>query len=170
MQELNQGASRLKAWPVLGITFIQAILFLAHWFIYRTWIAFWFDLGPALTHAVWTALFLLSFTFIFAALLGFRFSSLPVALLYKVAAVWLGLLNFFFLAACLCWLVDAALRMTTLPPHRPLIAAVLYSLAVLTSIYGILNARWVRVRRIPIRLPNLPASWKGRIAVLFSDL
>jgi predicted MPP superfamily phosphohydrolase len=43
-------------------------------------------------------------------------------------------------------------------------------LAVLTSIYGILNARWVRVRRVAIRLANLPPSWRGRTALLASDL
>ncbi len=102
MQELKTRRSGLKAWPVLGITFIQALLLLAHWFIYRTWIVFWWPLSPAAALALRVALFLLSFSFIAAALLGFYFANRLVTFLYKLAAVWLGLLNFFFLAACLC--------------------------------------------------------------------
>jgi predicted MPP superfamily phosphohydrolase len=40
----------------------------------------------------------------------------------------------------------------------------------LTGIYGLLNARWIRVRRIVAALPGLPESWRGRRAVLMSDL
>jgi len=164
----------LKVWPVLGISFIQALLLLAHWFIYRTLVVFWWPLSPGSTHALQAAFFLLSISFVVAALLGFRFSNWPVALLYKIAAVWLGFLNFFFFAACLCWLVNFALLLSplasTLPRNRPLIAAVLFALALVTGIYGLLNARWIRVRHIPVKLPNLPQSWRGRTALLVSDL
>ena len=160
----------MKAWPVLGIVFIEAVLFAAHWFVYRTFVIFAGNLGPCATLALRDVLFVLAFSFIVAALLSFRFANAPVALLYKIAAVWLGMLNFFFLAACLCWPLNAALLLAGLPPRRPLIAAILFSLAVLVSIYGILNARWIRVRRVPICLPNLPPSWRGRTALLFSDL
>lgn len=152
------------------VTFIQAFLFLAHWFIYRTCVAFWPALSPAHSQALRVALLLLSVSFIVAALLAFRFSNWLVALLYKIAAVWLGFLNFIFFAACLCWPVDSALRLAALPHQRPLIAASLFGLAVLTGLCGLINALRIRIRRVPIRLPNLPDSWRGRTAVLLSDL
>ena len=37
----------MKAWPILGILIVQALLCLAHWFLYSTWIAFWWPLSPA---------------------------------------------------------------------------------------------------------------------------
>ncbi len=160
----------MKAWPVLGITFIQAFLLLVHWFIYSTWIAFWPAMSPAAGTALRMVLIVLSFSFITAALLGFRFAHPAVAVLYKIAAVWLGLLNYFALAACLCWLASFALHLAGLPTHRPLLAGLLFSLAAVTVIYGILNARVVRIRPVPVTLPNLPASWRGRTAVVFSDL
>jgi len=164
----------LKAWPVVGIFLMQAFLLIAHWFIYHTLIAFWWPLSPAATLALRSTIFVLAFSFIVAALLSFRFSNPLVTAVYKVAAVWLGFLNFFFLAACLSWLADLALRLSPLAPelprHRPLIAGVLFSLAALAGIYGLLNARWIRVRRISVTLPNLPNSWRGRTAVLLSDL
>lgn len=164
----------MKAWPVVGIALMQVFLLLAHWFIFHTWIVFWWTLGPAPTLALRSTLFLLAFSFIVAALLGFRFSNPVVAAIYKIAAVWLGFLNYFFLAACLCWPADVALLLFPLSPgsswRRPLIASVLFSLAALAGIFGLLNARWIRVRRVPVRLPNLPSSWQGRTAVLLSDL
>ncbi|HEY1159976.1 MAG TPA: metallophosphoesterase [Terracidiphilus sp.] len=164
----------MKAWPVLAIVFIEAILFLAHWFIYHTWIVFWGNPAPAATLALGTALFLLAFSFIVAALLSFHFSNPLVTLIYKIAAVWLGFLNLFFLAACLCWLVWYPLLLSRLVPDpfhgRPFIAAFLFALALSAGIYGLLNALWIRIRCIPIQLPNLPQSWRGRTALLVSDL
>jgi predicted MPP superfamily phosphohydrolase len=160
----------LKAWPVVGIVLMQAILLLAHWFIYRTWIVFWLPMSPAAELALRCALLVLALSFMAAALLGFRFSNAPVMVLYKVAAVWLGLLNFFFLAACLCWLTSFALWVSGLPSDRPLIAGVLFALALTVCVYGMVNARWVRVRRVTVKLPKLAASWRGRTALLLSDL
>ncbi len=95
-------------------------------------------------------------------------------MIYKVAAVWLGFLNYLFMAACLSWLVWyswLALRFTPGPSAaRPWIAGVLSAMAVLTGIYGMLNARVIRIRRIAVELPGLPESWRGRRAVLLSDL
>ena len=40
---------------------------------------------------------------------------------------------------------------------------------VLASLYGVVNAAWTRVRRVAVKLPNLPESWRGRVAALVSD-
>jgi predicted MPP superfamily phosphohydrolase len=160
----------LKAWPVLGITFIQAILLAAHWFIYRTIVDFWFPLSPVWALALRSAVIPLSISFLAAALLGFRLSNPPVRVFYSLSSVWLGVMNYLFLAACLCWPVDILLRLVSPGQHRPLIFAVLFGLAVITSIYGLLNPRMIRLRRIAVGLPNLPASWRGRTAVMASDL
>ena len=164
----------MKAWPILAIAVLQGILLMAHWFLYRTWIDFWGPLSLTGALELQAALFVLALSFIFAALLGFRFSNPLVTLIYRVAAVWLGLLNFFFLAACLCWLTEFALRITplapSLPHYRPMIAVAFFSLALLAVFYGLLNARWVRVRFVPVQLSNLPEAWSGRTAMLVSDL
>jgi len=164
----------LKAWPVLGIALMQLLLFSAHWFIYRTWIAFWYPLGPSAALALRSAMLVLAFSFIVAALLSFRFSNFLISAIYKIAAVWLGFLNFFFWASCLSWLVDLSLRLSPLAPdlprYRPLIAGALFGMATLACVYGLLNARWIPIRRIRVKLSNLPASWRGRTALVLSDL
>ncbi len=164
----------MKLWPVAGILVVQVSLSLAHWFIYDTLIFFGGNLSPATVLALRVALTLLAFSFMVGALLSFKFSNLLVELIYKVAAVWLGFLNFFFVAACLSWLAWYALLATELganpPAARHFIGVGFFALALLAGIYGLLNARWIRVRRIPVILPGLPESWRGRSGVLLSDL
>ena len=153
---------------------MQAFLFLAHWFIFHTVVVFWGDQSPAAAQALRTTLFVLAFSFIFAALLSFRFANPLITAIYRIAAVWLGFLNFFFFAACICWLANFALLVSpyasTRSHDRPIIAAALFAVAFLAGIYGLFNALWIRVRRISVDLPNLPLSWRGRTALVISDL
>lgn len=164
----------MKAWPVLGIFLIECILFLAHWIVYHTLIAFWGNFGSTATLLLKSAFFSLAFSFIVAALLSFRFSNPLVIALYKIASVWLGFLSFLFFAACLSWLVWFVLQLFGLRPaaaqYRPLIACILFALALAAGFCGLINALIVRVRRIPIHLSNLPPSWRGRTALVVSDL
>jgi hypothetical protein len=160
----------LKAWPLVGITLIQALLLAAHFFIYYTWIAFWPALTPRAVILLGAALLLLAFSFVPAALLGFFYSNRLVRLLYGFASVWMGFLNYFFFAACLSWLASYVLAMLGMQAHRPLLAAVFLSLALVVSLYGLVNARILRIRRITIQLPGLPGAWRGRTALVLSDL
>jgi uncharacterized protein len=164
----------LKAWPTLAILIIQVILFLTHWFVYFTWVAFWPNLAPAAAADLRMVMLVLAFSFVVASLLSFRYSNFAVRFIYWLAAVWLGFLNFFFWTSLIVWLVWFALSLFHLAANpgviRPLLAAAFYAIASLAGIYGLFNARAIRIRRIAVQLPNLPVSWRGRRAVLFSDL
>ena len=160
----------MKAWPVVAIAVMQALLLAAHWFIYRTWIAFWPPLSPLAALVLRAVILLLAFSFMTAALLGFRYSNLAVILLYRLAAIWLGFLNFIFWAACLCWLTADAMSLLGLGVNRLFLAAVFFGLAVAAGLYGLVNARIIRVRRIPVQLAGLPELWLGRTALVISDL
>jgi len=164
----------LKAWPILGIVIVQAVLCLAHWFLYDTWTAFWWPLSPTDALASKLAFICLSMLFITAAMFGFRFTNWLVALIYQIAAVWLGLLNFFLVGACLAWMIDFALRLVASDSARfevRHVSAIVFIVAAIAAVvYGILNARVIRIRRFTIRLDRLPESWHGRTALVFSDI
>ncbi|HKT50191.1 MAG TPA: metallophosphoesterase [Candidatus Angelobacter sp.] len=149
------------------ITIVQSIIFTGHLFVYATWAVFWG--GVASGTAVKIALAMLSISFVSASLLGWYFHNRLVRLYYTVAAFWLGLSSYLMWAAVLCWLtwgfsVVARLNWTT---QR--IADVLFAAAVLTAVYGIINAAWLRVVRVTVQLPNLPEQWRGRTAALVTD-
>ena len=152
------------------IAAIQSILFVAHWFVYETWRVFRAVPDPPGITRLQVALAVLSVSFVAATLLAFRYSNRWVRWFYRMAGVWLGVLNFCFVAACACWVVYLGSRLFGLRLGRPAIAGTLFGLAIVTSIYGIINARWVRVKRVKVALANLPQSWRGRVAALVSDV
>jgi predicted MPP superfamily phosphohydrolase len=79
------------------------------------------------------------------------------------------MLNFFFVAAYSCWIAYGVVRLVHLRVSRPAIAVTFFALALLVSIYGIINGASIRVKRITVKLRGLPASWRGRVAALVSD-
>ncbi|MGA7244698.1 MAG: hypothetical protein WBX19_16035, partial [Terracidiphilus sp.] len=164
----------MKAWPVVAVVIVQSIICVAHWFIYRTWIDFWWPMRPPALLALRIAFVLLSLVFVIASLLSFRLSNSFVRILYTAAALWMGVANFLLVGAGIAWLTDLILRFivptTTRIADRPHIAAVLLVAAIATSIYGLANARAIRLRRVTVQLPNLPACWRGRQALLVSDM
>ncbi len=156
------------------ILVIQSILFLAHWFVYQTWVTFWGKLSfwgtTNFAHgALQIAVVLLSISFVSASVLAFFYSNVLVRLFYKIAAVWLGVFSFFLLAACASWVVAGAVSVLGLHWERRPIVATLFGMAILVSLYGMINAAWTRVTQISVTLPNLPESWRGRVAALVSD-
>lgn len=162
----------MKVWPLLGITIVQLILLLAHFFLFGTWTFFWPGLGAAGAAHLRTALLILAFTFVPAAVLSFRYTHPAIRILYNAAVTWLGLLNYLFLAAVASWPVWGALRLlgVSAPGARLWVCGSLTAAALVATVFGFLNARWVRVRRQPVQIANLPESWRGRRAVLMSDL
>ena len=161
--------SRMRAGIAGFVITFQSVLFLAHGFVYWTWAAFQ-TTDPVTATMLKGALAVLSSTFITASLLAFRYYNALVRVFYRIAAIWLGFFNFFFLAAGLSWLVLIGVRLSRAPIGRPEIADVLFSFAAVAGLYGLVNARLIRVREITVKLPNLPRSWRGRTAVLVSDL
>lgn len=164
----------MKAWPVLGIVFLQSFLLVIHWFLYWTWVSFCGAPAGMAGVALAAVLLALASSFVVGALLSFFFAGWLVTAIYRIAAVWLGFLNYLFFGACLSWLVWGVLKASGQSAHwfgdRPMIAWVCLALAIATAIFGMVNARLLRVRQISVKLPTLPPAWRGRTALLASDL
>jgi len=116
------------------------------------------------------AMGLLSVSFVSASLLAFRYSNSVVRVFYQIAAVWLGLLTFLFVASLFSWFILAAAELMRLPVNFHRIVEVLFAVALGAGFYGVFNANWTRITRTTVRLANLPAAWQGRKAALISDV
>ncbi len=163
----------MKAWPLLAIVVVQGILIAAHLFIVHTWIAFFPFLAPVAVQELRIAVLALSFSFVTASLLNFRHSNWIISAFYTLASVWLGFVNFFFLGACFTWPIWYLLRAAGAagnPLVRPALAGGFAAAGLLAGVYGLINARNIRERHIKVELPGLPEQWRGRRAVLMSDL
>jgi len=157
----------LRSRLAVFIAIVETIILAGHLLVYLT--AATFLGGFASSVAVKVAFAVLSVTFVTASLLGWYFHNPLVRLYYVLASAWLGLASFLLWASVLCWLVwglSVAARLGWAQRH---IADILFGAALLATIYGFVNAAWLRVTRVQIALLNLPAPWRGRTAALVSD-
>ena len=160
----------MKARLVVFIAIFQSVLFLGHLFLYETWTYFWQAPDSPGISALQLGLAILSVSFLVTSLLAFRYTNALLRWLYTVAAIWLGALSFLFFAAIACWVVYGAVHLAGSSVNGRWLDLAVFGAAAAISAYGVINAAWTRVRRVSIKLPNLPASWRGRTAALISDL
>jgi predicted MPP superfamily phosphohydrolase len=152
------------------IAITQSVLFLTHYLLYETWI--FSPEGSETPGAFWIRLALgfLSVSFIAASLLAFRYTNPALRALYRVAAVWMGLVSFLFLAAVSSWIIFGVARLAGLEMNFHRTVELLFGAAIVAGLYGVFNAGWMRITRLTVRLANLPAAWHGRRAALISDV
>jgi predicted MPP superfamily phosphohydrolase len=157
--------------PIAGfIIIIQAILILIHMALYATWTFFWSAPASSGSAAVPVALAILSVSFVAASLAAHRYFNPFVRAVYTLSAAWLGFVNFFFLAAIASWIVYGVPLLFGANLDRRAVGAVCFGFGLLAGIYAVVNASRTRVVRVPVKLPNLPDTWRGRRAAVVSDL
>jgi uncharacterized protein len=151
------------------VSIVQAILLVGHFLVYETLHYFLPATDPSAAAATQIAFASLSISFIAASILAARYYNGLVRVFYTLASIWLGIFIFLFLASILCWLLYAAFEISHVNVSRSVLLLILFACAVLVALYGLANASWIRVKRISVKLPGLPESWRGRTAALVSD-
>ena len=154
---------------VLFVGIVQSILFLGHWFLYRTLVRFFGLASPSVLLTTRVGIAVLSVSLVATSFLAFRYSSLLVRYLYTGAASWLGVFYFLILAAILAWVLYGLAKLFHFPLDRKILIEILIGVAFVASLYGFINAAVIRITRINVRLPGLASSWKGKTAVWVSD-
>ena len=151
------------------VAIVQLILLTLHLFVYETWRFFSPSSQPVVTTFFHIAFLLLSLSFVAASLLAARYYNRAARMFYTLASIWLGVLNFVVMAAALSWVLYGTALVVGLRANRSALFFALLGGALLVSLYGFVNASWIRVKRISVKLPALPKSWRGRTAALVSD-
>ncbi len=152
------------------VAVIQAILFLAHFFLYETWTFSASGSNVLSGLAFKLTIGFLSVSFVAASILSFRYTNAAVRAFYRASAVWMGLLSFFLFGAVAAWAIFGIGTLAGLPSSFHRIVEVLSGIALVLGIGGVFNASWTRITRATVQLANLPAEWRGRRAALISDL
>ena len=153
---------------VIGV--FQSILFAAHLLVLETWVYFWQPAPTSALIGIKAIVFVLSLSFLAASLLSFRYWNGMSRAIYRIAAVWLGIFNFLFLASFGAWLTALLTATAHWQANRRGIVAAWFVAALVAALWGMINASVTRISRIKIRLANLPESWRGRTAAMISDL
>jgi len=165
---------------VVFLSIFQTVLVLVHGFLFLTCVYFWaphssdeapgYDFSPLSHWRLLIALGILSISFLATSIIGFSLTNVALRIVYRITAVWLGFVNYAFFSSVLCWLVYLVMRLGRAGIERAYFAAFFFGLSVGVTAYGVINGEWTRVRRITVKLPRLPESWRGRTAVLVSDV
>jgi hypothetical protein len=148
-------------------TVVTTILLAVNWFVFATWNHFWRGSGLPMWQIVLSALTL---TFVATTIMAMRYSNPWLRLAYRISATWLGVLNFAFFAACAAWTFSAAMAPLPFQIEPRFVAAMFFGCAILLTIYGLVNASWLRVTRVTAKLANLPEGWRDRTVALVTDL
>lgn len=154
----------------LLVSIVQSILFLGHWFLYKTVVRFLEVTHPPTILTLRLTLGLLSISLVLTSFLAFRYSNLLVRGFYTIAASWLGVFYLLILASILCWAFYGMTKLFHVPLNGKVLIGVLMSIALGASAYGFINAGMIRITRVNLPLPNCPSQWKGKTAVWVSDL
>jgi predicted MPP superfamily phosphohydrolase len=149
------------------LTVIVGLLLSVNWFVCHTWNHFWGTPSMPLWQIIPS---LLTISFVVTTLFGFNQTNALLRIVYRVSAIWVGVLSFTFFASVVCWFIYVPLMLFGLRADPRLIVVVVFGLAFCASVYGLVNAAWIRVTRITVNLPNLPEAWRGRSAALVTDL
>src|SRR4030043_642404 len=154
---------------VLFIGIIQSILFLGHWFLYRTLVPFFGITHLTKPRTLQVALGLCSISLVISSLLSFRYSNLLIRNLYTASVSWLGIFYLLILASILSWILYGLAKLFHFPLDRKILIMLVIGIALIASLYGFINAGVVRIKTISLPLPNLPSAWKDKTAVWISD-
>jgi uncharacterized protein len=146
---------------------VSTVLLSANALVCATW-SYFFDLPGWMVWQIVPGA--LAIAFIPATILRFRSSHPALRIIYALSASWLGALNFAFFASVACWIGEGVIWTTAWPLSRSSSAAVLFSLALIATVYGLINAACLRTTLVTVKLPNLPEAWQGHTAALVTDL
>ncbi len=158
----------LQAFIFLSV--VALIFFGEHLFVYNTIVRF---LAVTDSWALLTLrlLFIMFPTvFLFTSVASFRYNNILTRSLYTVSASWIGFAYFFLGASLSLWIGYGVAKLVHTPFNAAVIGSILFGVAIVLGIYGLINAATPTVTHITIPIKNLPQQWKGRTAVWVSDI
>lgn len=148
------------------VVIVLAVLGSAVAFVVESWILLG-ELPPSLWRGVFYGVGL---GFVPATILATRRQHRILRSYLRLSSLFLGFLNYAFFATVLVWAIALTAGILGNPVNgRDLVFAAALA-AALVTIAGVLNAAKMRVRRVSVVLPELPASWRGRSIVFLSDI
>lgn len=143
---------------------LQSFLSFLHWLVYLLIITIFPGLAAFQTVIMFGLLFL-SLVFPIASLVSYNHDNWLLRLIYVGASVWLVAGFYLLLFSSLLLLVSALITVNLI-----WLGWLSLSLSLGLTVYGLINARVLRQVNITVKLPGLPEFWRGKTAVMVSDL
>jgi hypothetical protein len=147
-----------------------SILFFSHYFVYFSLAHFFSIASAARRDALAAMLLLLPSIFIASSILAHWGDNLLLRAVYFCSGLWLGVGLTLILTLAIAWGAWGTVKLFTHSPNRIIFGWAAVALAGVYSAYGLWNACHPRVRRLTVRIKNLPPAWRGRKVVQLTDV
>lgn len=155
---------------ILFFLFFLAFIGITHFYVYIS-IVKHLDIKNTLTRIYLLISFsFLSFSFVMSSALVRYFENFATKTFYLLASIWSGLLVYLILTSTIGWVFYFFNKYSRYKINLRILKMVLLTVAVLTSVYGIINAQIPKIFSHTVKIENLPESWRGKTAVQISDL
>ncbi len=146
------------------------VLFGGHYLVYLSITRFFPISDPGMRKIILWIMVFLAIAIIPSALLVRTYANVFTGLLYQVTAVWTGLFIYLFMVAILTWLIFGAGYLFRFSPNMRVISIGLVMLVVVVTSVGMWRAKHPVVKRLDIKIENLPDCWRNRTIVQLSDV
>jgi len=147
-----------------------AIIFVAHYFFYRSLVRFFGIEQVTYRRALLAVLCLLAVSYLPAHWLTHHFENAFTRAFSFAAGLWLGVFLHLFIASVIGRFVLFVSERAGTPLDPARVGAVFLSVAVLFSAYGVWNAFNPRIRDVNVNIAGLPAKFDGMKVVQISDV
>lgn len=107
--------------------------------------------------------------FILASIFGKMHENVITKSFYVLTGILLGIGANIALASLIVWGIFWIFG-SSVYFSFPMLAGILFALAIIASIYGVWNASHPVIKHIEVSIPNLPDIWKGKCVVQLSDI
>lgn len=151
---------------ILFAVIALAILAATHWVLYASAVHFFAIASRKAKIWLGIVLGLLAVSFLAASFLV-RWQDMALTKgLYFLAGIWLGILTYLVLCFAAAWIIGH--YWASMP--RIIAGSLALVIALGISAYGVWNAYHPRVKRIEVKIANLPEAWRGKTIVQISDV
>jgi predicted MPP superfamily phosphohydrolase len=147
-----------------------AIIFGAHFLIYKFIISFFAVNSFQIKKILIISLLVLCVSFIISSIISRYYENFFTKSFYFLSGFWYGWLINLLLATGLGWFLYYLLKAAGIEWNLKLFGIILYGLAFLITLYGVWNAQNFKLKYVDAPIKNLPANWAGRTAVQISDV
>ncbi len=149
---------------ILVLIIAQSILMFYHWVIYKLLLSYFPQLNSSHNLVLYISL-ILSLSFLAFSTICHYFENTLLRIGYILSTIWLVFSLYFLLGGA----IISILNLVSLV-NITILGSISTSIAISLTIYGLINARIIRVTKVRVTLPNLPDYWKNKTAIVAADL
>ena len=146
------------------------ILLGGHYLLYFSLIKFFSINQPSAKTTLLLILLFLALSFIASSIIIHFNHNLLFRIFYLVSASWWGIMVNLLVGIALIWLTVWLAKLVEFKVEAPMIAVVVFFLAIAVSVAGFFNAFHPRVKSIEVEMTNLPPEWQDKTIIQLSDV